>query len=81
MGVDEHPDHEHEAPSRGGGGADLGHVHDAIVEEAGRSWPATYRDHEHQAHPEGGGGADLGHVHDAIVEEEGPGLGGYRGEP
>jgi hypothetical protein len=80
MGVDEHPEHEHHP--EGGGGADLGHVHDAIVEEGGEGpGLAEYRDHEHQAHPEGGGGADLGHVHDAIVEEEGPGLGGYRGEP
>ena len=33
MGVDEHPEHEHHP--EGGGGADLGHVHDAIVEEEG----------------------------------------------
>ena len=79
MGVDEHPEHEHRP--EGGGGADLGHVHEAIVEEGEGPGLAGYRDHEHQAHPEGGGGADLGHIHEAIVEEEGPGLGGYRGEP
>jgi hypothetical protein len=69
MGVDEHP--EHERHPEGGGGADLGHVHDAIEEEGEGEGPglAGYRDHEHQAHPEGGGGADLGHVHDAIEEE------------
>jgi hypothetical protein len=80
MGVDERP--EHERHPEGGGGADLGHVHDAI-EEAGGEGPglAGYRDHEHQAHPEGGGGADLGRVHEMIEEEKGPGLGGYRGEP
>jgi hypothetical protein len=33
MGVDEHP--EHERHPEGGGGADLGHVHEAIVEEEG----------------------------------------------
>jgi hypothetical protein len=80
MGVDERP--EHERHPEGEGGADLGHVHDAI-EEAGGEGPglAEYRDHEHQAHPEGGGGADLGHIHEMIEEEKGPGLGGYRGEP
>ena len=92
MGVDEHPEHEHHP--EGGGGADLGHVHDAIVEEEVEGpGLSEYRDNDNQTHPEGGGirdtkgvadvggGADLGHVHDAIVEEEGPGLGGYRGEP
>jgi hypothetical protein len=77
MGVDEHP--EHERHPEGEGGADLGHVHEAIEEEGEGPGLAGYRDHEHQAHPEGGGGADLGHVHEAIEEEEGvPGLAAYR---
>jgi hypothetical protein len=33
MGVDEHPEHEHQAHPEGGGGADLGHMHDAFEEE------------------------------------------------
>jgi hypothetical protein len=80
MGVDERP--EHERHPEGGGGADLGHIHEAIEEEGGEG-PGldTYREHEHHIHPEGTGGADLGHIHEAIEEEEGPGLGGYRGEP
>jgi len=41
MGVDEHPEHEHEHHPEGGGGADLGHVHDAIVEEEGPGWAGT----------------------------------------
>jgi hypothetical protein len=76
MGVDERPDHERHP--EGAGGADLGHVHEAIEEEEGVGGLAEYRDHEHQAHPEGVGGDDLGHLHEAIEEEEGPGLGGYR---
>jgi hypothetical protein len=33
MGADEHPEHEHHP--EGGGGADLGHIHEAIEEEEG----------------------------------------------
>jgi hypothetical protein len=80
MGVDERP--ERERDPEGEGGADLGHIHEAIEEEGEGPGLAWYRDHEHEAHPEGEGGADLGHIHEAIEEEgEGPGLEGYRDEP
>ena len=64
-------DHEHQAHPEGGGGADLGHAHDAIVEEGGKVLAAVTATTSTRAD-----WAGTGHV-----EEEGPGLGGYRGEP
>jgi hypothetical protein len=67
MGADEDRERERHAE----GGADLGHVHEAIEEEAvggeeaGVPGVGHYRDRDR--HP--GGGADLGHVHEAIEEQ------------